>query len=41
LLNTAPPPLWTVLYGAAVAIIAFLIGAIVFKRMERRFADVI
>jgi lipopolysaccharide transport system permease protein len=41
LLGTAPPPLWTALYAAAFAIAALLVGAIVFKRMERRFADVI
>ena len=41
LLATSPPPLWASLYAAAFSIVTFLIGAIVFKRMERRFADVI
>jgi lipopolysaccharide transport system permease protein len=41
LLATPPPPLWASLYASAFAIVTFLIGAIIFKRMERRFADVI
>ena len=41
LLGTAPPPLWAALYAATFALVTLLLGAIVFKRMERRFADVI
>jgi lipopolysaccharide transport system permease protein len=38
--TTAPP--WTfVLYSASVAVLALFAGAAMFRRMERRFADVI
>lgn len=41
LLGTPPPPLNSVIYSVGVSIAVFLIGALSFKRMERRFADVI
>jgi len=41
LIGTAPPPAWAVVYSAAVATVLFVLGAAVFRRMERRFADVI
>lgn len=41
LLGTARPPMGAVVYAAAVAVGAFVIGAFSFKRMERKFADVI
>lgn len=41
LLNTTPPNIGYLLYSAAFSIVAMLGGAFVFKRMERRFADVI
>jgi lipopolysaccharide transport system permease protein len=41
LLGGAAPPAWAIAYSAASATIWLLIGAAVFKRMERRFADVI
>ena len=41
LIGTAPPPAWAVVYSAATAMVLFVVGAMVFRRMERRFADVI
>jgi lipopolysaccharide transport system permease protein len=41
ILGTTPPALWSVFYAAAVSVGLFLVGAFVFKRMERKFADVI
>lgn len=41
LLGTSPPALSDVVYSAAVALVICFTGAVVFKRMERRFADVI
>jgi lipopolysaccharide transport system permease protein len=41
LLNTNPPNFMSVLYSAAVSITFLAVGAHVFKRMERKFADVI
>ena len=41
LLGTAPPPLKWLAYSAAVAALLLLVGLIIFKRMERKFADVI
>jgi lipopolysaccharide transport system permease protein len=41
LLGTAPPPVRWVLYSAVCAAVLLWFGLIVFKRMERRFADVI
>jgi len=41
LLNTNPPNFMSVLYSAAVSITFLVVGAHVFKRMERKFADVI
>lgn len=35
------PPAWPLAYAAAAAVLAFVAGAFSFKRMERRFADVI
>jgi lipopolysaccharide transport system permease protein len=41
LLNTTRPPMICLLYAAAVSVVLFLVGAFSFKRMERKFADVI
>jgi lipopolysaccharide transport system permease protein len=41
LLGTPPPAVGWLLYSTAVAAGIFVMGAVVFKRMERRFADVI
>lgn len=41
LLGTPMPPAGTILWAAAVAIGAFVLGTFVFRRLERRFADVI
>ena len=41
LLNTNPPRWEFVLYSAAVSAVVLLSGAVAFKRMERKFADVI
>jgi lipopolysaccharide transport system permease protein len=41
LLGTAAPPVWAMVYSASVAISALLLGTAIFRRMERRFADVI
>ena len=38
--SAAPNPVW-VAYSSAVSLLVFVIGAVTFKRMERRFADVI
>ena len=40
-LSTPFPPLWAFFYSAGVALASLLIGALVFRRMERTFADVI
>ena len=41
LLRTAAPTTGAVTYSAAASLVAFLLGALVFTRMERKFADVI
>jgi len=41
LLNTTPPPSGSLVYASIMSIAIFLIGAFSFKRMERKFADVI
>ncbi len=41
LLGTSAPPAFAVAYSAAVAGITFVGGALVFRRAERRFADVL
>lgn len=41
LLGHGRPPGWSVAYGASVAVILFLVGVGSFRRMERKFADVI
>jgi lipopolysaccharide transport system permease protein len=41
LLGTPMPPAWATAWAAGVAVAAFVVGAIVFTRLERRFADVI
>jgi lipopolysaccharide transport system permease protein len=41
ILGTPGPPGWMVTYAACMSVVAFLIGAFSFKRMERRFADAI
>ena len=41
LLGTGPPPPWMLLYSAGAALAVFAGGALSFKAMERRFADVI
>lgn len=41
LLGTPMPPTDTILWAGAVAIASFALGAFVFRRLERRFADVI
>lgn len=41
LLNTAPPNLGYLLYSTVFAFISLIGGAFIFKRLERRFADVI
>ena len=42
LLPTAPmPPLAYLIWSAAVAMAMFVLGAAVFKRTERKFADVV
>ena len=41
LVGTSPPPVWAVAYSTAIAIALFVIGGLVFRLMERRFADVI
>jgi len=41
LLPTPAPLLYPLLYSAAVSVAVFLVGAYSFKRMERKFADVI
>jgi len=40
-LGTRPPSALYVLYSVAVAFAVCFFGAVVFRRMERRFADVI
>jgi lipopolysaccharide transport system permease protein len=41
LLRTAPPPAASLVYAIAVSVVVFFVGAYSFKRMERKFADVI
>ncbi|MCL4213940.1 MAG: ABC transporter permease [Gemmatimonadales bacterium] len=41
LLGTPMPPTNTIVWGATVALGTFVLGAAVFRRLERRFADVI
>jgi lipopolysaccharide transport system permease protein len=41
ILGTSQPQLWAVLYAAGVVIAMLFVGLVSFKRMERRFADVI
>ncbi len=41
ILGTTPPPWGSVIYAAIVAVVMLVCGAFVFKKMERRFADVI
>lgn len=41
LLGGAAPPAWGVLYATVFSTAAFFVGAFAFRRMERRFADVI
>jgi lipopolysaccharide transport system permease protein len=41
LLNGPPPPLWALAWSAAVAVAVFVLGAAVFTRTERKFADVL
>lgn len=41
LLSTPMPPTTAIAWGATVALGAFVLGAAVFRRLERRFADVI
>lgn len=41
LLNTTPPNPGYLIYSAVFAVVSFVGGAFIFKRMERRFADVI
>jgi lipopolysaccharide transport system permease protein len=41
LLNTSPPPMYAILFSVAVSIVLFGAGTLCFKRMERRFSDVI
>jgi lipopolysaccharide transport system permease protein len=41
LVHTALPPMGAIAYAGAAAVGAFLVGAFSFKRMERKFADVI
>jgi len=41
LLNITPPPVLPLTCAASVSAIVFLVGAFSFKRMERKFADVI
>jgi lipopolysaccharide transport system permease protein len=41
LIGTTPPPGWAVGYSAAAAMVLFVLGAMIFRRMERKFSDVI
>lgn len=41
MLGTAAPPAWQILGSVVVSIVVFLLGAIVFQRSERSFADLI
>ncbi len=41
LIGTPAPPAWAVGYAVTVAVIALVAGLLVFRRMERGFADVI
>ena len=41
LLGTAPPPAKWLAYSAAIAVAMLGLGLVAFKRMERKFADVI
>ena len=40
-LSTPFPPTWAFLYAVGVSLACLIIGALVFRRMERNFADVI
>ena len=40
-LSTPFPPMWAFLYAAGLSLVLLVIGAMVFRRMERNFADVI
>jgi len=35
------PPIWPLVYAISAAVVTFVVGAYAFKRMERKFADVI
>jgi len=41
LLSTTAPPMPSLAYASAISVIIFILGAFSFKRMERKFADVI
>jgi lipopolysaccharide transport system permease protein len=41
LLGTTPPPPWAVAYAVIAAVVAMIAGLLVFRHMERGFADVI
>lgn len=41
LLDSPAPPTWVMAWSAGCAVVLFVVGATVFARMERRFADVI
>jgi len=41
LLGTPAPPPWQIVGGVVVSLVVFLLGAIVFQRNERSFADLI
>ena len=40
-LSTPFPPMWAFVYGVAGAVGVLLVGVVMFRRMERTFADVI
>lgn len=41
LIGTAAPPAWVAIYSGVVSIAVLVVGAMIFSRMEREFADVI
>ena len=41
LLGTAPPPLKWLIYSASLSVAFLIFALLAFKRMERKFADVI
>jgi len=41
ILGTGQPEWWTVGYSATIGLIVLIVGAVMFRRMEREFADVI